>query len=59
MNLIRALGDLGRIGNNVNQIARAANEGRIRSIDARSADVLDALRNKIEELRQEIREALG
>ena len=59
MNLIRALGDLGRIGNNVNQIARAANEGRIRSIDARSADVLVALRDKIEELRQEIHEALG
>lgn len=57
--LIRAVGELGKIGSNVNQIAKAVNEGRIRSIDARSADVLDALRDKIEALRQEIREALG
>lgn len=56
--LIRAVGELGKIGSNVNQIAKAVNEGRMRSIDAHSAGVLDTLREKIEELGEEIRQAL-
>lgn len=55
---IRALGELGKIGSNINQIARAANEGRIQTLDANAAVVLDRMRREVEQLGQEIREAL-
>lgn len=55
---IKALGLLGKIGSNINQIAKAANEGRIKHLDTRAADTLaDAIR-QIERIGRDIREAL-
>lgn len=57
--LRHTLGELGKIGSNINQIAKAVNEGRIRSIDAHTTESLEALRKKIKVFSDEIREALG
>lgn len=57
--LKHALGELGKIGSNINQIAKAVNEGRIRSIDAHTTESLKSLRKKIVEFGDEIRRALG
>lgn len=48
--LTRALGELGRIGGNINQLARRANAGRLPGHDAELASVLvelDALRGHL------------
>ena len=55
---IRLLGELGKIGSNVNQIARAVNQGRIKSLDADAVRSLEMTRILIEALGHEIREAL-
>lgn len=57
--LKHTLGELGKIGSNINQIAKAVNEGRIRSIDAHTIESLNSLRKKIAELSDEICETLG
>lgn len=54
----RAIGQLGAIGNNINQLARAANEGRIHSLDAQAGETLDQMRREIESLGRKIREAV-
>lgn len=55
---IKALGELGKIGSNINQIAKAGNEGRISHMDAKVAEAFDKTGRKIEHLGQQIREAL-
>lgn len=55
---IRVLGELGKIGSNINQIAKAVNQGRIKSLDTHAVRALDETRTLIELLGQEIREAL-
>lgn len=54
---IEALGELGRLGNNINQIAKAVNQGRLQ-LETKDIRTLDETRNLIEQLGQEIREAL-
>lgn len=55
---IAALGQLGKIGSNINQIARAANAGRIRHLDAEAGASLERAIKKIEQYARDIREAL-
>ena len=55
---IALLGELGKLGSNVNQIARALNQGRTNSLDTEAMQTLEATRSLIEALGEEIREAL-
>jgi len=55
---IKALGQLGKIGSNINQIAKAANEGRIKHLDASFATALETSIQQIEQIGRHIREAL-
>jgi hypothetical protein len=55
---IRLLGELGKLGSNVNQIARALNQGRANSLDPEAMQTLEETRSLIEALGEEIREAL-
>jgi uncharacterized protein YehS (DUF1456 family) len=55
---IRLLGELGKLGSNVNQIARALNMGRTDFLNADALHTLEATRALIEALSQEVREAL-
>ncbi|MDT8853552.1 plasmid mobilization relaxosome protein MobC [Paracoccaceae bacterium Fryx2] len=55
---IRVLGELGKLGSNINQIAKAVNQGRIRNLDAHAVRALEETRLLIEALGQEIRETL-
>ena len=51
--LVRILGELGRIGGNVNQLTRQANAGRLQGHDAELSRTLadvDALRGRIREI---------
>lgn len=51
--LVRTLGELGRIGGNLNQITRQINSGRLHGHDAELSHVLsdvDALRGRIREI---------
>ena len=51
--LTRTLGELGRIGGNVNQLARLANAGKLAGHDAELAQTLagvDRLRDRIREI---------
>jgi hypothetical protein len=51
--LVKLLGELGRIGSNLNQLTRQINRGR-----APAADALPALLSNLETTRSEIRELL-
>ena len=53
--LARLLGAIGKLGSNVNQIARALNEGR----DPPSREELAAMRADIAAMRAEVMAALG
>jgi hypothetical protein len=53
--LARLLGELGKLGSNVNQIARAYNQGR----DAASLAELAEIRGNLVVLRDEVMQALG
>lgn len=55
---IKALGELGKIGSNINQIAKACNEGRVKHIDPVTAQELSDATIMIEKLGQEIRDSL-
>jgi aconitase B len=55
---IRLLGEIGKIGSNVNQLAKAVNQGRIKTLDADAGRILEATLHTIETLGQEIRETL-
>lgn len=55
---ITALGHLGKIGNNINQLAKAANQGRISHLDERAGASLERAIKKIEHHARAIREAL-
>jgi hypothetical protein len=55
---IKALGELGKIGSNINQLAKAGNEGRIPHLDDRAAVALENATLLIEQLGEKIREAL-
>jgi hypothetical protein len=48
------LAELGRVGGNINQLARMANRGRVMEIGSQLPQALDG----IETLRQQIREAI-
>jgi Bacterial mobilisation protein (MobC)/Ribbon-helix-helix protein, copG family len=51
--LARTLGELGRIGGNVNQIARLANNGKLAGHDnelSRTLDEIDTLRERIRDM---------
>ncbi|MBM3095684.1 plasmid mobilization relaxosome protein MobC [Ensifer sp. T173] len=51
--LAQALGNLGRIGGNLNQLARRANAGKLLGHDAELAQTLvgiDALRDRLREI---------
>ena len=56
--MIKALGELGKIGSNINQMAKAGNEGRIKHLDARAATAIETATREIERLGRELREAL-
>ena len=56
--IIRILGQLGKIGSNINQIAKAANEGRIRYLDEETADTLARMRAEVVALGEDLREKL-
>lgn len=53
-----ALGHLGKIGSNINQIAKAANEGRIHHLDADAARALDDMRRALHAVGEKLRSAL-
>lgn len=54
--LVRILGELGKIGSNVNQLAAKANVGALRVLDPM---VLAQLQDDLDELRDELMRALG
>jgi hypothetical protein len=54
--LVRILGELGKIGSNVNQIAAKANAGDLRVLDPLA---LSELRDELEEIRDALMRALG
>jgi hypothetical protein len=56
--MIKLLGELGKLGSNVNQIARALNQGRTNCLNSAALQTLEATRSLIEQLGKEIREAL-
>lgn len=55
---IRLLGEIGKIGSNLNQLAKAVNQGRIKTLDVDAVRILEATLHTIEALGQEIRETL-
>lgn len=56
--LIKILGELGKHGSNLNQIAHAANSGKITSLSQDDLRMIDESRTAIQTLGAEIREAL-
>ena len=56
--LIRILGELGKHGSNLNQIAHAANSGKITALSANDLRMIEDTRAAIKVLGSQIREAL-
>lgn len=56
--LARFLGNLGKMGSNLNQIAYKANSGQIRSLTDERKNLIE-IREGLEELATEVRRALG
>lgn len=56
--LIRALGELGKHGSNLNQIARAINAGHLTSISQTETRIIADTKNALKAVAAEIREAL-
>lgn len=56
--IVRSLGHLGKIGSNLNQIAAAVNSGKLNSLEPDQIKTIDEILDAIEELGEEIREAL-
>ena len=57
--LIRALGELGKHGSNLNQIAHAINSGRVSSLSIADSEVIESARASVEEVASQIREILA
>jgi hypothetical protein len=56
--LIRALGELGKHGSNLNQIAHAANSGKLNSLTSDQMKSIEEARKAVSDAAQELREAL-
>lgn len=55
---IQVLGQLGKIGSNINQLAKAVNQGRLKGLDLTHTHIFDDLRSTIETVGREIRRTL-
>jgi hypothetical protein len=55
---ITALGHVGKIGSNLNQIARAINLGAIKGLSDSDIETIKSVRDSVENVGAEIREAL-
>ncbi len=56
--LIAGIGQLGKIGSNVNQIAKAINEGRVKRLNGDDLRVLNEAHEAVEAAAAEVREVL-
>ena len=56
--MIRALGELGKHGSNLNQIARALNEDRAKSISVEDMKSIKDARAAVDDIASQIKEAL-
>ena len=56
--IVRSLGQLGKIGSNLNQMARAINAGRLRDLDPEDLQTIHDTRAAVEKIGAEIRAAL-
>ena len=56
--LIAALGELGKQGSNLNQVAYAVNSGKLKTLTADQMKIIEAVRRSIDALALELREAL-
>lgn len=56
---IRLLGHLGKIGSNLNQIARAINSGRVIALGPAEQRVIEEMRDAVEAIGRDIRASLG
>ncbi|MFD2741713.1 plasmid mobilization relaxosome protein MobC [Sulfitobacter aestuarii] len=56
--IIRSLGQLGKVGSNLNQIARAINGGRLTTLEPKDLEILEQALAAVEKIGEEIRQAL-
>ena len=57
--LIRALGELGKHGSNLNQIAHAINSGRVSTLSIADRQVIESAGASVEEVASQIKEILA
>jgi mobilization protein NikA len=56
--LIRALGELGKHGSNLNQIAHGINAGKVSALSASDIDLIRSARASVEDVASQIKEIL-
>lgn len=55
---IKGMGELGKIGSNINQITKAINAGRVADVSAEALQIIDGARAAVERVGVEFRETL-